>query len=50
VRARAEWLMTWKFPQIAKESIYAEIIIKNGKELLKKIEKQKEQDGNKIIY
>jgi hypothetical protein len=49
VKVKAEWLMTWKFPQVAKESIYVGITIKNGKELQKKIEKQKEQGGNKRI-
>jgi hypothetical protein len=39
--------MTWIFPQLVKESIYVELIIKNGKKLQKKIEKRKELDGNK---
>jgi len=48
VRAKEEWLMTWIFPQLIRESIYVEIIIKNGKKLQKKIEKQREQDGSKL--
>ena len=35
------------FPQLIKESIYVEIIIKNGRKPQKKIAKQKEQDGSK---
>ena len=41
VRAKEKWLSTWIFPQLVKESIYVETIIKNEK-LQKKIEKRKE--------